>query len=210
MSLKIEPSQRMISANIAKLIEEGYGPKQAAAIAYSKAGKTRKSIGTNDVVFSSGANQLLNTEVAPTTSENDELYKQEFGTVPLSDPLVSRIMAANPEPKIKNFGSIGLEHGLILSFALDFFDTNGSPLYSGYIYLPSNMDPQDNNLKSVVVPKFAFSRLTIPELVWYLYEKKYVDRRSHEQKLRDEKIDEFKAKINNYAKEKFGIELPVN
>ena len=41
MPLKIGSSEETISHNIAKLIDEGYAPKQAAAIAYSKAGKGR-------------------------------------------------------------------------------------------------------------------------------------------------------------------------
>jgi len=40
--LKKGSSQLTISQNIRKLIKEGYSRQQAAAIAYSQAGKTRK------------------------------------------------------------------------------------------------------------------------------------------------------------------------
>lgn len=42
MPLQRGSSQETISHNIGKLQEEGYPPKQAAAIAYDKAGKSRK------------------------------------------------------------------------------------------------------------------------------------------------------------------------
>ncbi len=42
MPLKRGKSQKTISANIRELRRSGYGGKQAAAIAYSKAGKSRK------------------------------------------------------------------------------------------------------------------------------------------------------------------------
>lgn len=42
MPLKQGKSKKTISANIAKLIREGYESKQAIAIAYDKAGKGRK------------------------------------------------------------------------------------------------------------------------------------------------------------------------
>lgn len=41
MPLKKGSAKRTISANIQKLIDEGYPAKQAAAIAYEKAGKNR-------------------------------------------------------------------------------------------------------------------------------------------------------------------------
>jgi hypothetical protein len=40
--LKKGKSQETISENIRKLIKEGYSPQQAAAIAFSRAEKTRK------------------------------------------------------------------------------------------------------------------------------------------------------------------------
>lgn len=43
MPLKSGKSQKVISENIAELIRSGYPPKQAAAIAYDKAGKGRDS-----------------------------------------------------------------------------------------------------------------------------------------------------------------------
>lgn len=42
MPLKRGADKATIQANIEKLIAEGYDPKQAAAIAYERAGKARK------------------------------------------------------------------------------------------------------------------------------------------------------------------------
>lgn len=43
MPLKQGRSQKVISTNIAELRRAGYPPKQAAAIAYDKAGKAKKT-----------------------------------------------------------------------------------------------------------------------------------------------------------------------
>ena len=42
MPLVSGKSKRAIAVNIGRLVHEGYSPKQAAAIAYRKAGKRRK------------------------------------------------------------------------------------------------------------------------------------------------------------------------
>ena len=41
MSLSVGKSDKTVSSNIDKLLQEGYPSKQAAAIAYSKAGRSR-------------------------------------------------------------------------------------------------------------------------------------------------------------------------
>lgn len=45
MPLKEGRSKDAVSANIKELVDSGYDPKQAAAIAYKKAGKARKDRG---------------------------------------------------------------------------------------------------------------------------------------------------------------------
>jgi uncharacterized protein len=44
MPLRKGKSKKTIGNNIGELIRSGYDPKQAAAIAYNKAGKTKKKV----------------------------------------------------------------------------------------------------------------------------------------------------------------------
>ena len=206
---KFVPSIKIISDNIAELIIAGHSPKQAATIAYSEA---KKSLETAVVTTPFSSDNSPNTEVATSISDIKETPKKIKREVPNSDPIVQLIQNDRFVQEANEAGvstTINIGHGVGICLFRDASLRGSADRYTGYMEIGDPPGSEHTVLIGIAPRAIGFHALTIPNLVWYLYEKGIVDRRSHEQKMRDEKIDEFKAKINEYAREKFGVELPT-
>lgn len=191
MPLTTGSSNKVISHNIAELINAGHKPSQAAAIAYKEAGraKTTKAKGS---FLCKRCKANINTASVITKSENGQ---EKPKTAPPSDRFVQNILSRTASLASNMISSpISLDDGNWLSLMNETVDeSQHSVVFSGVVYVATEetkMNPTQNK------PIFAFRGLTIPELVWYLYDRHIIHEKSEEQMMRDDKIVEIKNKLS--------------